>query len=163
MNWNTLGKKILVQNSDDSIETKIIKESQKNVGYMLAYEFNPTEIMAEITAYRKIVEMLRNLNLETTNLFSFIKLLAVRNDIEVYHQCGGRGPTLQYLEYFANETEVKKLRQVLEQNNLSLNERVLYGLEISRKEYEEMVGDYAMLYNQLYSSVNKAEDTVRNK
>lgn len=149
-------KKLIIEDNADSFETAIIKICNKernkdNFFYTMLYNIYPTERIAEIYSLRTIIKILEHLEtkIDMELLACFLKKEALREEFHSYYEHGLVGPTNVYFEFWNSEniSQFQKLKENGEK--LKLEERVLYGLEISRKEYESMLLKFGELEDKL--------------
>lgn len=149
-------KKLLAEDSENkSLETLITRINEDiPVNSLFFYEFSPIERMAEITAYRSIVNILDVLesNYKIEMLSCFVKKQEIFAEFCDYHKLGPKGITMLYFEIMSPE-KISLLETRME--NLKADERVLYGLNITRQEYEAMVNRYGYFYDQLKTLLEK--------
>lgn len=143
-------KKLLAEDIENTmVETLITrlcdsKRRNDNVGYYCLYDAYPTERLAEVQALRtitKVTERLENKS-DIELVAACIKKQAVFEEFYNYYNYGLSGPTEQYFSLL-DSSSFSILKNEKEKREFSLEDRTLYGVEISRKEYEGMVMKYA--------------------
>lgn len=150
--------------NNDDIEYLVLKLCESDSSFMSTfaynkfYELHPKERLAEVYAYRLVVSVLEGLGKEYENLLKLVKSECLYEEFYNYYQFGIFGPTNCYLKFFAQKEEYEKFKQILGTKNISFNERIFYGLEISESEYVSKVKEYIELSDDLKSlskNVNK--------
>jgi len=61
---------------------------------------------------------------------------------------------MQYFDFFDDESR-SVLQNKIENTDIKLEDRVLYGFGITRPEYEQMVTKYAVFYNRVETLTKK--------
>lgn len=150
---HTKQKKILKDNCEnDSLESLIIKlcntnNINKNVYYYCLYETHPTERLAEIKALRTITKITEYIEVKSnTELLSYcIQKQSLLEEFYNYYNYGliesEYGPTEIFFKHIDNNA-LSILKNKINKKNLNLEERLLFGLKISEKEYEDTVLKY---------------------
>ena len=155
------------KNNSQDIAVLIMKlcdnktKSVSAVGYMgKFYELNPEERLVELYAFKSIVAILEKMGDEYKNLFKILKSKYLLEKIYNYYKYGLKGPTTQYLDFFSNfadparKNELKTFKKKIKDKNLSVDERVYYGFEISEEEYVRIAKEYLSLQTELKSISN---------
>lgn len=146
--------KLLIEDKqNNSIETLILRAAKakeengfanmSNIGYKMYYDLHPSERLAEITAYRSIVKILEAFGNNIENLTTFFKKRAIYEELVYYVRYPD--PTIKYLSFFGNQDTLETLKQRISTGDISLSDRLLYGLEISEEEYNTVLGEYERL------------------
>ena len=145
------------ENGIDTIETSILKlidtnpKSVNSLAYQLCYDSNPEERMVELYAFKSITDVLEPFKEEYQNLFKLINKEYLLEKFYNYYEYGLNGPTTQYLSFFIDNKKLKEFNKTLKEKNLSAEERVYYGLKISKSEYTSLVEEYSLLDDELKS------------
>jgi len=143
-------KKMLDEDTENHFfETMITRLSERgksinSFGYFCSYNIYPTERLADITANRNIEKVLDALSkiYDIEKLACLIKRTTTKEEFYQYYEYGLSGPTIHYFSVF-NKDSYSDLEKKIESSNITMEDRVLYGFEITRKEYEELVTKYA--------------------
>ncbi len=150
-------KKILNEDlHNQEIETIIYRmcdEANDSVLYNSFHDVYPTERMADLVAYRllkNIVECLE-MKMDIKMLACFIKRRAIFEEfISYYNSHSMEGATKTFCKLFGDKY-LPDLERALSNTNLSLEDRIFYGLEITWDEYKQVVMQYGELDEELKS------------
>ena len=155
-------EKLLEEDGENNfLETLIVrlcksKKRDHNFGYFCLYDFYPAERLAEIQALEILIKVINCLNskMDMELLSLCIQKQLVFEWFCNYYRCGLIGSTEKYFEFLDSES-LSILKSEKEKRKLSLEDRVLYGLEISRKEYEGMLIQYEALDEKINELLNQ--------
>lgn len=148
-------KKLLIEDKENSsFETLIIRlsdEKRDGAMYYCLYEIYPTERLAELKAFRRITKIVKYLEtkMDIELLSCYIQELAFFGELCDYRNYGAAGGPTEYFFDFLNSDALSVLREEKSKLQLSLDERILYGVEISSQEYSEKVTEYNVLRERL--------------
>ena len=136
----------LLKNADKNLDALIVNLCSKHDGaaYFCMYDCYPTERLADINALRAVVKIIEYLEakIDIELLGSYIKKKTILEEFYNYYKYGLMGPTEMYFDFW-NKDDYERLKDEKRRREMNLEERVLYGLEISRGEYELLVMRYA--------------------
>ncbi len=109
------------------------------------YDYDPDERLAEIRAWRYVINLLKNQRNSEDLLFARLNLrnnyVRGYKDNGYYLEC----PTYTYLLNTGQIRELKQLKNAVESKNYSFENRVLYGLPLTYKEYDKGILDKVLL------------------
>lgn len=159
-------KKMLAEDHDaNSLETLIVKlcdSARDGFFYNCFYEIYPTERLADLKALRrmtKVIEYIKSYkDVDIDLLCCYLEKYVSLEEFHAYYEYGYQGPTESYFE-FCDANALSILAAAKQEKELELEERVLYGLEISRKEYEKMV----MRYKDMDNKIETFSENKKNK
>ena len=103
------------------------------------YETNPGERLAEIRAWKFLVQLLKNQRISTDLLISrtclYYSYIRGYHDNRYYLEC----PTYQFLMNTKMFYEYYWLNQKIKNKDYCFETRLMYGLPITEKEYQEKI------------------------
>lgn len=153
-------KKSLIEDKENSLFetliTRLCESNKRPVAYYCMYDSYPAERLAELKAFRtatRIIECLET-KCDITLLSCYFKKQAILEEFYNYYKYGPSGSTECYFDFWDRKA-LSVLKAEKEKKELKLEDRVLYGLEISRGEYEGMVLQYAELDEELKKLLTK--------
>lgn len=110
----------------------LVKDKQKEKKYQKNYNYCPLERFANVNSLHTMIKMAEFLKLEELNYYYLYKLY--EQLIEIYEKI--ENPTAYYLSQMGYQEEALKIQKEIP--NLSFEERLELGLEISKKEQNEL-------------------------
>ena len=146
-----------VCDSDDSIEKDLLKlgnYKNENKGlpfYIDFYDNCPSEIMAEVNAFKITLKVLEKYGYSCKNLYLFMRKKYLVYIINKYYQYGSNGPIIPYLKLVCrcSKDDCDKFLNKVGRADLRVGDRVMYGLGISEDEYTDIVNIYADVYEKI--------------
>ena len=109
------------------------------------YDYDPDERIAEIKAWKYLVNLLKNQRVSEDILFARANLhnsyIRGYKDNGYYLDC----PTYTYLINTGNIKDLRLVRNAVDRKDYSLDTRLLYGLPITYQEYEQGILDKVLL------------------
>ena len=146
-----------IYDSDDSIEKDLLKlgnYKNENKGlpfYIDFYDNCPSEIMAEVNAFKITLKVLEKYGDSCKNLYLFMRKKYLVYIINKYYQYGSNGPIIPYLKLVCrcSKDDCDKFLNKVGRADLRVGDRVMYGLGISEDEYTDIVNIYADVYEKI--------------
>ena len=147
-----------IYDSNDSIEKDLLKlgnyrnENKDSLPFYVDFYDNcPSEIMAEVEAFKITLKVLEKYGEACKNLYLFMKKKYLVYVINKYYQYGSNGPIMPYLKLVCrcSKEECDIFLNKVRSSDLRVGDRVMYGLGISEDEYTDIVNIYADVYNKI--------------
>lgn len=153
-------EKIVAENiNPQSIETSILK-SIKPVDdrfvYNGMYEFHPSERVAELMANYCVTEIVKSMkNVEKLNARMMKNFLI--EQVNNYLKSSSKNPTFTYLSMTSNNEHLQMLKKKIENSDLDMSQRVLYGLDITEEEYNFLIEQYKEINAEIENYKNEGK------
>ena len=125
---------------EKGIESTLLNYSTDKDETVFTYNVSPSERLAEIMAFRKTIEIAKRLDNVTPEMIRYFEKQEKDSVLRGY-EIGENliFPTYEYLkEHSLSQNEILEISM---QQNLSLEERIVYGLNITKEEYETYKGE----------------------
>ena len=148
-------KLLIVDKENKSIETLITRlcESQKEKNdfiYRACYDYYPTERLAELNALRTMTKVIDHLKekFDIEMLACYLKKEAIREEFHEYIGTEFDGPTKDFFKNWFEEGYII-LEKEIDIKKIKLEDRLLYGLNISQEECIDMLKRFGELEERL--------------